>query len=277
MMIRSRWVLLLLLFSGVWQSHLSGADALPTPRKIVKEPTYQSNTPRYGLLVFGKEGKDQVWVVHDEDRLYVDRNGNGDLTEPGECIERLKPRKGFEGASSRTFEVGEFNLGGLHHHGFLIRTDLLTEAAIGAAKRRPEFSEEIKKDPSAVVYAINGEVEVPGIKGGGLNGGLSVSAGPSDADGFLIFRKDASSAPIIRLGGPIQIDFPDLKPNLRPGFDVEVLVSIGFPGRGTGAFTSIGYHETLPAEAKPIVEVEVVSATQGIPPYRAKYELPNRC
>src|SRR5207248_11337516 len=71
---------------------LSLHDALPilsagpafaeTPRMdraIKKEPVYQTRTPKYGLLVFGPEGKDRVWLVRDGDTLYVDRNGNGDL------------------------------------------------------------------------------------------------------------------------------------------------------------------------------------------------------
>ena len=30
------------------------------------------------------EAQTRVWIVQDGDTLYVDRNGNGDLTEPGE-------------------------------------------------------------------------------------------------------------------------------------------------------------------------------------------------
>lgn len=58
-------------------------DLAKIDRTIAKEPAYRTKTPKYGLLVFGPEGKDRVWLVHDGDVLYVDRNGNGDLTEPG--------------------------------------------------------------------------------------------------------------------------------------------------------------------------------------------------
>ena len=37
-------------------------------------------------LVGGADLHNRVWLVHDGDLLYVDRNGNGDLTEHGECI-----------------------------------------------------------------------------------------------------------------------------------------------------------------------------------------------
>jgi len=38
------------------------------------------------LLVFGKEAKTRIWMVWDGKSLHVDRNGNGDLTDPGERI-----------------------------------------------------------------------------------------------------------------------------------------------------------------------------------------------
>ncbi len=275
-----RWFLLFLLpflFSSAWQSLSIAADTFPAPRKIEKEPAYQSKTPRYGRLVFGKEGKDQVWIVHDGDLLYVDRNGNGDLTEPGERIERQKPRKGFEEAPSRTFEIGEIRLGGLTHKRFEILATPLKQVANEVMSRRPEFKEEIKKDPEAIVYRLIGEVEVPGIMGGGADGRLSVRVSFSDTQGFLTFGNRTANAPAIRLGGPIQIDFPDGKPQLRPGYAVEMYVSVGFPGQGPGTFAAIEYEETLPTEVKPMVEIEVPSASQGVPPYRERYELPSRC
>jgi hypothetical protein len=55
-------------------------------RTIVKEPAYKSK-PTYCLLVFGQEAKTRIWLVLDSDVLYVDRNGNGDLTENGESLQ----------------------------------------------------------------------------------------------------------------------------------------------------------------------------------------------
>lgn len=60
-------------------------DLSKIDRTIAKEPVYESN-PKYCLLVFGPEAKTFVWLVLDGDLLYVDRNGNGDLTEPGERV-----------------------------------------------------------------------------------------------------------------------------------------------------------------------------------------------
>jgi len=69
------------------------ADFSKVDRKIAKEPKYLAN-PLYGLIVFDPDGKSKVWFVLDRsspemkehDILYLDRNGNSDLTEPGERI-----------------------------------------------------------------------------------------------------------------------------------------------------------------------------------------------
>jgi hypothetical protein len=60
------------------------ADLSKVERVIRKEPVYKSKDPRYCLLVFGPKADYRVWLVLDGDTLYVDRNGNGDLTEAGE-------------------------------------------------------------------------------------------------------------------------------------------------------------------------------------------------
>ena len=57
------------------------ADLAKIDRTIKAEPKY-SGQPRYCLLVIGSDAKHRVWIVQDGDTLYVDRNGNGDLTEP---------------------------------------------------------------------------------------------------------------------------------------------------------------------------------------------------
>ncbi|MHC4398455.1 MAG: hypothetical protein ACYTG0_02110, partial [Planctomycetota bacterium] len=57
-----------------------------TDRSIGKEPEYQSEKPEYSLLAFGPKAKTRVWVVRDGDIVYVDRNGDGDLTAADERV-----------------------------------------------------------------------------------------------------------------------------------------------------------------------------------------------
>jgi hypothetical protein len=70
---------------GAGSAPASAVDLAKIDRTIAKEPAYKSQ-PRYCLLVFGPEAKLRVWLVRDGNVLYVDRNGNGDLTEAGERI-----------------------------------------------------------------------------------------------------------------------------------------------------------------------------------------------
>ena len=69
----------------------AAAPAVPSALKkidltIKKEPKYVGE-PRYLMLAFGPEAKFLAWVVLDGATLYVDRNGDGDLTGKGERIE----------------------------------------------------------------------------------------------------------------------------------------------------------------------------------------------
>jgi hypothetical protein len=63
------------------------ADLTKIERTLIKEPIYQTKTPKYGLLAFGVDAKIRVWVVLDGDVMYLDRNGSnsliGLLTENG--------------------------------------------------------------------------------------------------------------------------------------------------------------------------------------------------
>src|ERR671937_529448 len=71
----------------------AAADLTQVDRAIQKEPAYQGQ-PKYCLLVFGPEAKTRVWLVLDGDTLYVDRNGNGDLTEKDEKVPLPEFNKG---------------------------------------------------------------------------------------------------------------------------------------------------------------------------------------
>src|SRR5436189_297280 len=88
------------------------ADLAKVPRTIAREPVYQTRTPKYCLLVFGLDAKTRVWLVQDGDTLFVDRNGNGDLTQDGKRV-KLKQKDD----AYRIFEVGDLKLDGLTHTG----------------------------------------------------------------------------------------------------------------------------------------------------------------
>src|SRR5690242_18331473 len=107
-----------LLLAAAWLA-AGPADAGPPKidRTILKEPAYRTKAPRYGLLLFGPEGRDRVWLVLDGDTLYVDRNGNGDLTEPGEKVAAEKRPGSDPAEDGHSFNVGNLTVGGRTHKG----------------------------------------------------------------------------------------------------------------------------------------------------------------
>jgi hypothetical protein len=59
------------------------------------EPKYES-TPYYlrAIFGFGPQPNDPIWIVYDGRNLYIDRNGNGDLTDAGEKVVGSETEKG---------------------------------------------------------------------------------------------------------------------------------------------------------------------------------------
>src|SRR5438552_7665237 len=65
---------------------LLAVDLRTIDRSILKEPAYRTAQPKYCLAVFGPKAETRVWMVLDGDTLFIDRNGNLDLTEAGERV-----------------------------------------------------------------------------------------------------------------------------------------------------------------------------------------------
>jgi hypothetical protein len=75
-----RTALLVLFALSLTTAPVSAVDYSQFDRKIAREPAYRSKNPRYGLLLFGPKAALRVWLVLDGEELYLDRNGDGDLT-----------------------------------------------------------------------------------------------------------------------------------------------------------------------------------------------------
>lgn len=84
-------------------------DFAKVPRSLVSEPTYLAE-PRFGLFLFGLDGDVRIWTVLDKswtdgevyDVLYIDRDADGVLGEPGERLE------GVVNDGEAVFEIGTF-------------------------------------------------------------------------------------------------------------------------------------------------------------------------
>lgn len=247
---------------------LSAADLTQIDRKIAKEPAYQSK-PKYCLLVFGPEAKTRVWLVHDGNTLYVDRNGNGDLTEAGEKVTAKKQDGADEG--EYTFTAGDIHDGTRVHKVSVdvLKLDFLTN--------QYELAKTfLAKNPKARGYAVFAEMEMPGWKGTAIDGRVRQHALYLDANGLLQFADRPQDAPIIHFGGPWQITLYGPQ-QLTVGRERDVVLGVGTAGAGPGTTAFIDYGGVIPADVYPTVEVTYPPKRQGEPLVREGYELMRRC
>lgn len=75
-----------LLVQGAGGSAVPQVDLAEVRRSPVKEPSYAWKKQKYCLLVFGRDAARSTWLVVDGSTMYIDANGNGDLTDPGESV-----------------------------------------------------------------------------------------------------------------------------------------------------------------------------------------------
>jgi hypothetical protein len=256
-----------LIFSQTaWSADLTRID-----RSIAKEPLYKTKTPEYCLLVFGPEAKTRVWLVRDGDALYVDRNGNGDLTEPGEKV-AAHARYSVPEENVYTFQAGDIRVGQHLHKDLAVNMVKLADFADSDEAVKAHVS----KDPQARGYMVAIEMEIPGLEGRGAEGRVVQQAVFADYHGLLKFARKPHDAPIIHFGGPFQISlfYPQ---RLQPGQPVDVTLGVGTPGFGPGTMAYIFYDGVIPRNAYPKLEITYAAVRPGEPPLKEEYELRGRC
>ena len=264
----------------------TAADLAKIDRTLKSEPGYRS-APKYGLVVFGPKAGTRVWLVldlgqpwenePDKNVLYVDKNGDGDLTDPGERVAcTLRKHETFVSFSpkpavsySPEFDVGDIvdRDGKTRHTGLTVRVGSYIQ------RYRP-VSLSVKTDGRNDQFA-----------GGPL---LSFADRPEDA-------------PVIHFGGPLTLrvamesgvlhvpidygDKPDLKwsdkypptyeqKSLVRGESRELVAQIGTLGLGRGTFATLSAG-LPPADVHPFAEIEVPGPDGK--PVRLTTRLDSRC
>ena len=247
---------------------LPAADLAHLDRTIRKEPAYKSQ-PQYCLLVFGPGATTRVWLVLDGDTLYVDRNGNGDLTEDGERVARTD-----DGAEdgSLLFKAGDIHAGGRTHRNLSVYVRPLESRA----DRDPEVKEYLARNPHGRGFLLSLDVEVPGLKGHGLGGRVEQLVPGRDVNGFLAFADDPRHAPVICFGGPWQVTLFE-RSRLKVGREADLVLGVGTPGAGPGTTAYLAYEGVVPEQAHPRAEVVYPPGHPGEAPVRELYELKHRC
>jgi len=254
------------------------ADLAKIDCSIAKEPAYKSKAPKYCLLLFGPEARDRVWLVLDGDTLYVDRNGNGDLTEPGEKVAAKVNKSRDLAEFGYTFEVGDLTLGGKVHKALTVTFPPLTlYASNPSIANFVPFQAALKADPKAVAATLTIDVESARLKGGGIGGRLSYLAGFYDESGVLQFADRPADAPIVYLDGPLQVTFYDRRPTLRLARGNDIVLMVGTPGHGPGTFAMLAYEGTIPESVYPNIEIAFPASQKDGAPVKERYELKERC
>jgi hypothetical protein len=186
-------------------------------RKIGKEPVY-AKSPKYCLVVFGAEAKFRVWLIIDGDSLYVDLNGNGDLTEKGERYKLEIDPSGF----SETCAIGDISdpRTKLKHKGLTARFygNDLCRLDVDAAFANTKLTR--------------------------LNGFA-----------YVTFASKPADAPVVHFGGRLKMSMSMATANDRPAF---VVAGIGTPGVGKGTYVdySKSVFRHLNGKLQPHLELE---------------------
>ena len=263
--------IIVLAFLGLCLQGLPAADLTQIERKISKEPAYQSK-PKYCLLVFGPEAKTRVWLVIDGDTLYVDRNGTGDLTEPGKKVAACDLK--FPREKIVLFHPGDVQDGDLKQTIVLVERYIRRQTQQGA--QQPLGNQLELHGPRLFSCNVGMEVQIPVWRGPRPEGRILQYAADSDASGYLEFSDTPRNAPILHFAGPWQI-MPSRQTKLIIGQEVELQLGVGTPGVGSGSTVWTGHLDFIPETAFPKVEITYPAAKAGDQSIRELYDLKKRC
>lgn len=214
-------------------------------RKIGKEPKYETK-PKYALLLLGANAEAKVWLVEDGRRLYVDRNGNGDLTDDGPPVEPSNERK--LGASRWDFDylIGELKPGDGSRH-----TDF----------RLARWNYDKPQDGYGMSLTLNGKT-------------------PMYAGWTAFWADSPQEAPLFHFGGalePRKLRGKEFVLGAKRSDSANRGLSFAFinPGSEPAAHTRLSI-EAMPAEVIPSVQIDW-PVPQGQAPLRTTHVLLKRC
>lgn len=248
------------------------ADLSKIDRSIAKEPKYQSQ-PKYCLLVFGADAKHKAWLVLDGDTLYVDRQGEGDLTQP-ECRVEGQADKYRE----RYFKAGDLTVGGKRYADLQVAISS-AKSLVGSFLAEAPMFKKFLAQKEGKLFSVGVDVPfdkpLPNLRDGSPLKSTRHYASEYDANGILQFADRPEQAPIIHFGGPWTM-WPDVTQKLVRGRNEDLVLRLGTSGHGPGTFAVICYDLLIPDSAKPHLRIEYPSRP-GDKPLVQNYVLEDRC
>jgi len=193
------------------------------------EPEYLAKEPGYLLLAFGREPSIRVWVVADEESVYIDRNANGDLTETGEKVPVTKvqsltsPNAVF--AELRTYDLGDI------------------KASPGRTAYKNICLRQFRKPTKNFVAVTDDEKEELELyaRFPFRTGNIRVEIGDFRQNAGPPFATSASDAPVVHFDGPLSLSIEDAGHNQAIEIDPATgefpfQFRLGTPGLGPTAF-----------------------------------------
>lgn len=234
-------------------------------------PEFVTESPRFCLLTFpaGNGERLPVLIVTDGNRLYVDRDSDGDLTNDGPFL--TSRRRDWESDRYHKFAIEELQVGNNIHKTILIEVRPLEIYS----RADPKIRELLTAEPDADCYSLSAEIQDDRFHGTWGDGRVIVSAGLRDLDGVLQFGKSLETAPTIHLCGELEIRLAS-ETQLRPGAETDVVTLVGSPGVGVGTFARLGYEDVIPEFLHPRLRLNFTSAETG-ESITTTYELGHRC
>jgi len=227
-------------------------DYAKVDRSIAKEPKYVAE-PRYAQFILDPQGRFRVWAVLDKskadlpyyDVVYLDKNGNGDLTEPGERFVGTYNKE----LKNLTIRVGDLTVPGTK----LTHTDLRFITVEPHGYPGTWFG--MKWDGKVAVdggYGKSGEV-------------------------LTAYAASADKAPVLRPTplGPLSFRFWDEEVTLPIGKASDIQFGVGNPGSGPGTFCAVSEDYLTPG--KDVLVATLIAQDQKGKEIRSRTEIKKHC
>lgn len=220
---------------------------LSTVSRAVREPVYKGK-PRYCLLVFGPRASTRVWLVEDGETLYVDRNANGDLTDPKESFpaSKIKEDDVVRDGKQVVYRSLSYVVG-----------DLTPSDGSGTHKQFQVSRYQYGDEPAS--YIISAWVNRVTLQYAGWK---------------PLFADSREQAPIIHFGGPVVpklIRYPAFSLTNAPH---EVHFCVGTPGLGEHSFAFVGCDAVPDTHIVPWLQIEWPGKAAAP---KERYRLAERC
>jgi hypothetical protein len=242
---------------------------------LVKQPKYNGKTG-YAMLKFGQKTPQDVWMILDGETLYLDLNGNGDLTEVGEKF--TGKILGTKSEPTIHFEIDKLAVGKKLHRGFNLwvtpqktfeKSPLIEGQSVAQAR--------IKAKPDALTVRISVEVQAEKLQGNGHENRVLQYVLNGDDKGLNTLAEEERQAPVFHFDGPLEFVFQtSITENWTGGQQADAYVAMITAGTSPGTSVQFGF-DTLPTSLQPKLSIEYTPTDKTKPGTKDEVKLPERC